>query len=832
MGYAAQPKRGKSRSKRRGRTGPTWGQRIRTFLGCVVTLLLIGSAGAIGYIGYVFQHTVKTLPSADLLTEYQPGGITYIYATDKDPKTGKNVELGRFYGKYKEFIPITEIPDVIKNATIAIEDERFYHHAGFDTWAIGRALYRNFRAGSMSEGASTLTQQLARNVFLNNKKTLNRKIQELLLAVQIERNFSKEQILEMYLNEVCYGANTFGIKAAAKVYFNKPLSKLTLGEAALLAGLPQRPTAFEPFEHLPAAVNRRNMVLAKMQELKFVQPEAVAKALKEKPKIAPEPDPEAATYKAPHFTNYVLRQLIKRYGRDKVYGGGLQVYTTLNWEMQQQAEKALRAGVKAGKGDGVTEGAIVTVEPVTGYIRAMAGGVNYDKDEWNYATQGGRQPGSTFKAFVYTAAFMSGKYDPESSVDDSPVKYGKWTPHNYGGGYHGWVSVRTAFMHSFNIPAVRVGKAVGIENVITVARKMGINSPLQPNLALSLGSTAVTPLEMASAYATYPNRGSHASPMSIIRVIDAESNLVENNAPQVERQVIPESVAAEMSSMFADVVQRGTAASAAGIHEVEEAHGKTGTTSDNRDAWFVGYTPELSTAVWVCGQQRVKKGNKIVKRYPPMEGVTGGHVCAPIWAAFMKTAVPIQRRAIEANRNVPENVVPKNADIKAGLLGKSGKNDGDSEEMQIPRARSERRRRRQREEEPAPEPAVETTPAPNAPVQGASPDTPEEKAPAAPAKENTEKQPAEKTTEPAVPVEAEPPAPKPEPETPTQPQASARRLRSAPIRLSAASSRIMVTVCADSGKRATQWCPETVTRSASLVGRGYCHLHGPRTGDQ
>jgi membrane peptidoglycan carboxypeptidase len=592
---------------------------------------------------------------------------------------------------------------------------------------------------------------------------------------------------------------------------------LTLAEAALLAGLPQRPTAFEPFEHLKAATERRNTVLAKMQEIKVAKPDEVKKALKEKIKLAAKPDPDKTEFKAPHFTNYVLRQLISRYGKERVYNGGLQVYTTLNYEMQKQAESALLNGVMSGKSSGVTEGALVSVEPRTGYIRAMVGGVNFQKDKFNYAAQGrGRQPGSSFKVFVYTAAFMSGRYGPESTVLDAPVSFGKWSPKNYGGKYHGYVTIRSALTHSYNIPAVKVANEVGIKNVIVAARKMGVKSPIPTNLAVSLGAAELTPLEVASAYSTYPNRGSHAEPMGVIYVKDTEGSFLENNQPQVSVQAIPESVAANVSSMLADVVQRGTAASAKGIKEVENAHGKTGTTNDNRDAWFVGYTPELSTAVWVCGQKIVKKGNVFVKRYPVMEGVTGGRICAPMWARFMKAAVPIQRRAAEANRKAPEEVVPHSAKIKAEVLSGRRRRGGDQEELEIPRAEAtpdsdeDRPRRRRRRGTSTSRTSTKVTPStPEGTPQNSEPAKPE----AAPVEETPKPEPA--------------PAPAPEPAGGGTGNGSTNGAETgaATSNLSAALS----SVCADSGKRATRWCPETVGRRLSPSGR--CRLHKPHKGD-
>ena len=848
-------------SPNRRRRGLRWWEWIQLFVGGIIAVVLLGATGAALFLGHLLKDTADSLGSLDQLVEYRPGGITEIYSTDKDPSTGKPMVLGKVYGQYREYVPINKIPDVVKFATLAIEDERFYEHLGVDLQGIARAAYKNYKSGHMGEGASTLTQQLVRNLIpIGNKKTLDRKLKEALLSVQIERNFSKEQILEMYLNEVCYGANAFGIQAAARVYFNKSVDKLTLSEAAMLAGLPQRPTFYEPFKHYDSkkaawtdeeVFDRRNLVLAKMLEVKSldaqrkdhiiahnlpkleaVSAEAVEKAKKDKPKLAAEPDPENVQFRAPSFTNYVLRQLIQKFGKEKVYNGGLKVYTTLNLEMQAAAVKTLTQGVKEGKGTGVTEGALVCVEPKTGYIRAMVGSVDPNQ-KFNNVVQGKRQPGSSFKVFVYTAAFSTGRFGPDSEVNDSPVSFGKWSPKNYGGGYHGSVSIRQAFMHSYNVPAVKIANEVGIDRVLETAKKMGVDTTVmekQRNLALALGAGDVTPLEMASAYSTFPNQGDHADPMAIIRVVDSEGNEMPGFEPHVDKAVVQPSVVGQMSEMMRDVVTRGTAASAAGIQEVVEAHGKTGTTNDNRDAWFVGYTPELSAAVWVCGMKKVplsKKNPRLVTRYVPMEGVTGGHVCAPIWASFMKAAVPIQQRYIDANRVAPEQVIPKNAAISAGLNGAKPTSTPTPSGI-VPA-------------EPAPKPA----PTPDGIVIPRSDKTKADGAEPDGKTDTTEKPLTDNNGDrsgtgtvsstngeqgPAGNVTAESAAPV------VSDAALVRTNRGAinGIRTTRAGKQAeTLEICPESGRRATKWCPAGVSRSypAGQAPRGYCTIHKPMPGD-
>ncbi|MBC8103653.1 MAG: PBP1A family penicillin-binding protein [Cytophagales bacterium] len=646
------------RSVRRRGTGPTWGQRIRTFFGVVLMLLLLLTVTGIGYFAYLFNETAKRLPNPDNLIDYSPGGITEIFATDKDPKTGKYLLLGRVFAQNKEFIPVTQIPKALQNATVAIEDERFYDHSGIDPQGIARAIYKDITEKRMGQGGSTLTQQLARNVYLNQNKTFDRKLQEMLLAIQIEKNYSKEQILEMYLNEVCYGVNTFGVKAAAKVYFGKLPKDLTLAEVALLAGLPQQPARLEPFGHKKAAIERRNVILAKMAELGYIKPQQSKAAQKQGVNLVAQQSRLRTDFKAPYFTHYVIRQLTEKYGWETVSKRGLKVYTTLNWKMQQEAERALINGVMKNRDQGVTDGALVCIEPQTGYIRAMVGGMDFKKDQFNFATQGnGRQPGSSFKAVVYATALESRRWGPDSSINDSQRSYGGYSPGNHGR-YHGWVPARSAFAYSYNAAAVWLANEVGINRVVDTGERLGLpREKMRPTLALALGAYPMTPLEMASAYSVFPNHGSRARPMVIRTVQDGEGVTLVENTPSIDQAVLSESTAAGVSSMMADVVDHGTAAGADGIHEVPNARGKTGTTNDSRDAWFIGYTPELTTAVWVCGIQRTTKKGRLVTRYRPMDNVYGGSACAPIWARFMKAAIPIQRSSGQPTQPLPEKTV-------------------------------------------------------------------------------------------------------------------------------------------------------------------------------
>jgi penicillin-binding protein 1A len=580
---AKRPTASKSQRKTTTRRGTPWWKRVGQFFGFVIMFGLLGAVAAVGGAVYFFHSITRDMPQPDSIVDYTPGGVTEIYATDKDPKTGKNVLLGKVYEQYKTFVPVSNIPKVLRRATIAIEDERFETHTGVDFYGIARAIYQNVRGKNMTQGASTLTQQLVRSVYLpqeggyNRAKTFQRKIQEMLLAMQLERFYTKDQILEMYLNEVYYGSNAYGVHAAAEVYFGKKLKNLTIAEAALIAGVPQRPGSLSPFVNKEAAKKRRNLVIGKMEELGYITPDEAKKARESEIKLAKKRTHTELTFKAPYFTHYVIQQMVGKFGRKKVLNGGLKIYTTLNWKMQREAESALINGVKSAARSNVTDGALVSVEPRTGYIRALVGGMDFKKQQYNNVIQGRRQPGSSFKIFVYAAALESGRFDNQySSVDNSRRTYGSYSPS--GGGPSGYVSMRTAVTFSYNNAAVNTANRVGIRNVVATARKMGVKSYLPTNeLAIALGAREVTPLEMASAYGVIAAHGSYAEPMTVIRVVGQDGVTLLQNGPKVDKAVIPESVVANMSDMFAGVVAEGTASKAAGIHEVPHAHGKTGT---------------------------------------------------------------------------------------------------------------------------------------------------------------------------------------------------------------------------------------------------------------
>ena len=602
------------------------GRRRRSALRAFVTVLQVGVLLSMGILaGLVlgwFASLSKTLPN---ISTFEAPEATLVYSAD-------GVLLGRIFRENRTNVPLKDIPQYLRDATIAIEDKRFYEHSGVDMRGVARAVYANLRGRRLTQGGSTITQQLARNVYLTQRRTIQRKIQEIFLAILIERNFSKDRILELYLNQVFYGSGAFGVQAASRVYFGKDVKEIDLSQCALLAGLPQEPSGKCPHHNLPAALDRRDTVLAKMAEQGYISLQDCTDAQTEKMNIVPRRGGRNA-YKAPHFVDYVVRQLRERYGDDVLFGGGLRVYTTLNYKMQEAAEKALRENVKRNvKSHRVTEGCLIALDPTNGAILAMVGSVD-PKSEFNRCTQGqGRQPGSAFKAFVYTAALESGM-KPTSMVHDTRDSFpdgkgGHWTPKNYDGVYRGHVTMERAIALSMNMAAIHTAQRVGVKNVIKYARLLGIHSPLEPYLPIAIGGIpGVHPIEMASAYCTFANDGAHMEPIAITRIANSKDETQEDFSSDAE-QVISKDISGMMDRMFRGVVTRGTGR---GASAVPEARGKTGTTNDDRDVWFIGYVPKkIVTAVWVGNDDNSS-----------MRNASGSALCVPIWREFMQKAIPI-----------------------------------------------------------------------------------------------------------------------------------------------------------------------------------------------
>lgn len=607
--------------------------RLRLFVTCLQIAILLGISSSVG-IGLAMFISLS--PVLSQMQDVEAPEATIIYSSD-------HTILARIFREDRTNVPLKDIPENLRNATIAIEDKRFYKHSGVDMRGIARAVWGIIRHDRTRGGGSTITQQLARNVYLTQRKTVERKAQEAVLAIMLERNYTKDRILELYLNRVYYGSGAFGVQAASKVYFGKDVDDLDLSECALLAGLPQKPSGYSPHENPKSAFGRRDTVLAYMAEQGFITAQQREQATAEKTHIVPKVRGRN-TYKAPHFVDYVISQLRKQYDDDVLFSGGLRVYTTLNYDMQKAAEEALRNGVKKfERSRKVTEGCFVAIEPATGYVRAMVGSVN-SSSFWNRCTQSLRQPGSAFKAFVYTAAFEEGGMTPRTSVDGHKRSYpganGKtWTPKNYDGGHYYSMPIKSAIANSVNTCAIYTANKIGVQKVIKYAQLMGITAELEPYLPIAIGGIkGVYPIEMASAYCTFANEGVHVPPVAIVRIANVHGDTIQDTIPEGQ-QVISKKTCQMMDECLRAVVTSGTGRPASSI---PQARGKTGTTNEDRDAWWIGYVPgKLVAACWLGNDNNA-----------PMQNAYGSTVCVPIWRQFMQKALPIYDR-IHAEAKAP-----------------------------------------------------------------------------------------------------------------------------------------------------------------------------------
>jgi penicillin-binding protein 1A len=598
-------------------------------------LFLLGGLGVGLAALWVFTILPRSLPPVTALENFEPVQGSRIF-DDTDEL------ITEFHVERRIFVPLTQIPKALREAIIATEDARFYSHFGVDPMGIARAVYQNFRHGRIVEGGSTITQQLAKVLFLTPDKSLDRKLKEDVLAVELERRYPKDRLLEMYLNQIYFGHGAFGVEAASRTFFGKSVKDLSIAESALLAGLPKAPTTYSPFEHPEAAKRRRAIVLARMVDVNVMK-DAEAKTLAaSKLELVP---PERRRTTGQHYLEYVQQLLESAYGADVVFKGGLQVYTTLSPTMQLKAEQSLRDGLKAletrrlkaSEKSGTApvterpEGALLALDPQTGHIKAMVGGYDFFKSEFNRATQARRQPGSSFKPFVYIAALEAG-LTPATVVEDSPVEFpggpnGKpWKPENYDRKFRGPVTLQQALEESVNVAAVKVQERIGLRRTIDVARRMGVESPLGENLSLALGTSELSLLELTSAYATLANHGQWLHPTTIRYVLDAQGKLLEENVPEPKQVLSPE-LAFVATQMLKGTIERGTGVAAKALGRPAAA--KTGTTNDYSNAWFIGFTPQLATGVWV-GYDRPRSLGK---------DETGSRVAVPIWTTFMQSAL-------------------------------------------------------------------------------------------------------------------------------------------------------------------------------------------------
>ncbi len=736
-------------------------------LGGLAVLLLITASLVVWILS-------KDLPPIEALRSYQPSLISRVYGDDQRL-------LGQFYIEKRILVPLNQMPKELFQAMIATEDTRFYEHGGLDFLGILRALLTNLESLKIRQGASTITQQLARSLFLSPERSFKRKVKEALLARKMEKALTKDEILEIYLNQIYFGHGAYGVQAAARTYFGKDVGELSLSECAFLAGLPKAPNDFSPYFNPEKAKQRQGVVLRRMMDGGFITEQQYRKAYQEDLYFQRlERDQELA----PYLMEYIRQYLIGQYGESAVYRGGLNIYTTINLDMQRAAVKALREGLrdldkrqgyrgpiakrspselvtqikaegnvvtaaelregdlleglvtavdpesatviagglrgrilaadlawarkrltgpdllrdvefsrsaqppdilqagdvikigikrldkKSGQvlftleQDPIVEGALLSLDPKTGAIKAMVGGYDFKRSEFNRAVTAKRQPGSAFKPIIYAAAMDAG-LSPSTIIVDAPVIFNDpvldkvWKPVNYEGKFYGPISLREAIAHSRNVATVRLLERIGIKNAIEMARKVGITSPLTYDLSLALGSSSLSLSEMVSGFSVFANQGVRAEPFSVLLVTDSTGLPLETHEPS-SQQVISKETAYMATNMMEDVIQKGTGWRAKVLGK--QLAGKTGTTNDFTDAWFVGFSPNLVAGVWVGFDDQRSLGDR----------EAGATAALPIWVAYMKEALPL---VPTASFIIPDDIVFAKIDLESGLLAPPGDED-------------------------------------------------------------------------------------------------------------------------------------------------------------
>jgi penicillin-binding protein 1A len=735
--------------------------------GFIVKSIILALVIIIGVLAGAQYALIRGVPRIEEIKGFVPASSTRIYADD-------DTLIGEFKVEKGVYVKIDKIPEHIIKAVVAVEDARFWHHKGVDYLAIIRAVLKDIIAGRIKEGASTITQQLAKVVFLSPEKTIVRKLKEATLAYRLEKNLTKEEIIELYLNKIYFGHGAYGVEMAARAYFGKSISEVNLAEAALLCGLIKAPSRYTPYNNLDKAKQRQQVVLNRMKEEGYITQEQANEAYQQPLYLA---SVRQEQHPNNYFLEYVRKHLEDAYGVEVTYSGGLKVYTTLNKNMQLAAVNSLKEGLMAldkrqgfrgplghkdinleeelekqgssekvvmrdgdivtatvlkvssaeatvktmgivgqlylsdaqwadrlvdSKGklirrlrynlttflkpgdiikvrlkdssgsrpvfaleqDPIVQGALVAIEASTGYIRAIAGGYDFNESEFNRAVSARRQAGSAFKPMIYAAAMDNG-FTPASVLIDEPLvyeseKYGDWKPGNYDEKFHGATRLREGLIHSRNIITIKLLEEIGVNKVAKFAEALGISGPFPRNLTLGLGSLSVTPLELTSAFGVFARGGVRMPPISVKYVVDAEGNMLENNIPKGQGVISPQT-AFLATSMLEDVVKYGTGRRARALNR--PAAGKTGTTNEYKDAWFIGYTPELVAGVWVGFDDMRTLGH----------GETGSRAASPIWVSFMDKALselsPFDGGdAGKSSFPVPNGIVTAVIDPLTGLL--------------------------------------------------------------------------------------------------------------------------------------------------------------------
>jgi penicillin-binding protein 1A len=621
----------------------------------IVTLSIILSVAVLsGAIAGAILGLTHDLPQIRSLESFTPTSVTRLYSVDK-------VLLAEVFIEKRDPVPLKTIPHYLKAALIATEDRKFYSHSGVDLKAILRAIVKDIWAGEFVEGASTITQQLAKTLFLTPRKTIVRKMKEALLAFQLERRYTKDEIIEFYLNQVYFGSGAYGVESAARIFFGKSVAELNLQECALVAGMPKSPSRFSPLVDQALAIKRRNSVLKQMAETGIITQALFSQAIAEPLHLA---DQNINVDKGPYFAEYVKKHLESVIGPAILYKGGLNVYTTLSVELQQAAEQAVTNGLLALETrmkwhkimDPDPQGALIALDVTSGGILAMVGGKDFKNSPFNRSTAALRQPGSAFKPVIYAYAIEQG-FPQNKLILDAPVvfkgaKKGKdWKPQNFTKKFEGEMTLRKALTLSKNIPVVRLIEMLGPAPIAQFGYSLGIESTLSPNLALALGSSEVTLMDLTAAYAVFPNGGQWIKPFAVMEVIDHRGRVIWRAKPR-KKAVMSRSGAAIMTNMLTGVIQEGTGKKASILGR--PLAGKTGTTNEFKDALFIGFSPSITTGVWVGQDTSESLGN--------LE--TGARAALPIWMDFMKTALS---KYTHQYFDIPDDVVQVAMDPTTGL---------------------------------------------------------------------------------------------------------------------------------------------------------------------
>ena len=607
-----------------------------------------------GSITGAFFALTHDLPQIRSLENFKPDAVTRIYSVDK-------VVLAELFIEKREPVPLETIPKFLKAALVATEDRKFYKHSGVDLKGIARAIIKDIKAGEFVEGASTITQQLSKTLFLTSRKTLVRKIKEAILAFQLERRYTKNEILELYLNQVYFGSGAYGVQSAAKIFFGKSVGDLSLAECALVAGMPKSPSRYSPLVNPDLAIKRRNTVLMQMRDTDIISDAAYQQAVKEEFYTKGRKFMQS---KAPYFVEYVKKILEDELGSTRLYKGGLSVFSTLDYRLQLAAENAVSDGLtaladrmqKAQIADPHPQGALISIDLTSGGILSMVGGKDFHANRFNRATMALRQPGSAFKPFVYAYAIEQG-FAQNKKILDAPVIYkgaqdGKdWEPENFSLDYKGEITLRRALVISQNIPAVRLLEMLGPYSVAQFAHQLGIKSPLASDLSLALGTSEVTLMDLTSAYSTFPNKGEKIKPFGVLEVVDRQGRVIWRAKPQ-RRLVMSRVAAAIVTNMLEGVINEGTGRRARILGRA--VAGKTGTTDDYKDALFIGFSPSIIAGVWVGQDLGGSLGEK----------ETGARAALPIWIDFMNAAF---QRDPHQYFDIPDDVSQIRMDPVTGL---------------------------------------------------------------------------------------------------------------------------------------------------------------------